>query len=271
VPHSSSGCFSKSYLAICSEAKLNAKIRFWGKWYRFVSKNRRQALLEILAEISRLYQVYRCKFILVGACSLLIRGCLKYKAWWDVDLLFRSPEDISHFQHLPVTEQLQVFPVDHQLQDYGDVSSWQNMWGSQNVWYRVDLIHRPRYYLFHLSAPSGDIFYHDTIYYQGKIYHINLPVAHPWNMFVDKLLSPRLAFELETGGAYSIDIRHLFILYSLYRREDYFWDYVVGNSSKLGALDEFKKNLKILFQKKDEFGYQDIKINPEDLKRIESR
>ncbi len=235
-------------------------IGFSPEWFQFVAESRRKAMLEILQEISRLFRTQRIPFLLIGAASLLIRGCLNYKAWWDLDLLFRSPGDIQTFHRFPKRQLLQIFPLDEQLIDYGYLSSQQTMWGVYNIWYRVDYIYHSNFYQFHLQTPGDDLIYRDQIHWQGETYSLFLPVAHPWNIFIDKLLSSRLEYELQETDGYSIDIRHLFILLERYHRHPDFWRYLARKLALLPGKEKFKTNLKHLWQKKEPLGYQQFDL-----------
>lgn len=243
---------------------------FSGNWLRYVSPGRRRALLEILTEISKRVQKHHFPVIVIGACSLLIRGCLQYKAWWDVDLLFETEEDLFRFHQLPKHKIMQVFPMDETLQHYEHLSSLQTMWGADHKWYRVDYIFRGDYYHFHSHTPNSSLFYQDEITWNNVDYPIRLQVAHPWNIFVEKLLSERLNLELEQQNLYSIDIRHLFKLYSLYCRQTDFWSYI---SDKLAGTEDkagFKENLKKLLQKKNVLGYTGLQTTSEDFQLVEA-
>ena len=243
---------------------------FSEEWLQYVTPNRRRELLQVLAEISRLYQTYQSPFVLVGACSLLIRGCLKYKAWWDVDLLFESPDEITRFHKLSGTPELQIVPVDFHPIDYGYLQSMQTMWGVKNVWYRVDYIYRDEYYHFHSVSPEKDNMYRIRLNLNSQKYDLWLPVAHPWNIFIDKLLSPRLKFELGVRDGYSIDIRHIFILFSLYRHDPGFWEYISRKSTELTNGTNVKENLRNLLLAKDELGYQSVIVGEKDFQMIDS-
>ena len=238
---------------------------FSKEWHQYVAENRRRAMLEILQEISRLYRLHRLPFILIGAASLLIRGCLRYTAWWDLDLLFQSPRHIETFRQIPKRQHIQIFPIDEKLVDYGYLSSLQTMWGVYNIWYRVDYIFHNQLYEFHSLSPEESNLYQDTIHWRGEKYQLFLPVAHPWNIFIDKLLSSRLEYELQKGDAYSIDIRHLFILLDLYHREPDFWDYLSRKLSSPPQKEKFKHNLQLLLQKKDDLGYRELDLKDQNL------
>jgi hypothetical protein len=231
-------------------------------WYHSIASNRRKEMLEILTKISRLHQSHKLSFIIVGACSLVIRDCLKYVAWWDVDLLFKSPEEIEKFKGVATTNRLKIFPIDEKIIDYGYLSSFQTMWGLNNVWYRVDYIYRENYYLFHSQSPLSSIIFQERVLWKNKSYSIEVPVAHPWNMFIDKLLSPRFEFDLKNRDSFSIDIRHLFILLEMYQTNPEFWQYLSSKTAEFNIQKTFKINLENLLEAKNNLGYESLPVEP---------
>ncbi len=245
-------------------------ISFSRDWPKFVTEKRRLALLQILDEISRLFRLNAPPFILVGACSLLIRGCLQYKAWWDVDLLFASLDDLGCFHKLPKNDKIQIFPVDKKPVNYEYLSSMQSMWGVQNIWYRVDYIFKDNYYHFHSHVPENSNLYDFKTKDNHKSHHFTMFIAHPWNIFIEKLLSPRFEFEFKSRDGFSIDIRHLFILFEKYKEDSDFWVYLSRKSSDFGQLGKVKTNLKSLLDEREQLGYGSIEISKQDVKKISS-
>ncbi|GAB4367039.1 MAG: hypothetical protein Kow0042_07370 [Calditrichia bacterium] len=248
---------------------MSSKELFSKNWLKFVAESRRREFLEILEELSRLYTQHNVPFILIGASSLLMRGCLRYLAWWDFDLLFDSEEDLLKFHQLPKSESIQIFNVDPQIIQYEHLSSLQSMWGVRHIWYRMDYIFRKNYYQFHLTAPQNSLIYQEQFQWEDHIYRVHLPVAHPWNMFIDKLLSSRLQWELNSGELYSIDIRHLFSIFTLYHKDKKFWEYVGQKADELGERKQMKSTLRKLLDKREELGYSTISVTQRDLNFVE--
>lgn len=224
-------------------------------WYLWVDPKRRQNLLEILNELSRLQNKESLTFILVGALALLIRGYLKYMVYWDVDLLFKDKESLFDFVKQPKSSRLKIVHYDEELQERKHISSLHTFWSFDKTWFNVDYILMDNLFNFFYATLSEERPYFERIKINDHQYHLNLMVAHPWDIFVQKLTTSRFEVGLELKDDLSFDICHILTLFQRDGDNPQFWQWVAQKASILKRKEIVKRNLIELLSAIYEFGH----------------
>ncbi len=230
-------------------------------WYEHVIPRGRHNLLNILVELSRLFEQKGESFIIIGAFSLLIRGVLTYTVLWDLDLLFKDRESMDKFIEAPKSPEVEIEHLDEELMVGKTISSLHTAWRFTANWFNVDYILLPGDFDFYRANPEEEITLKSEVTFEGKSYRLNLPVATPWDMIVKKLLSPRFERELESRDSLSVDVRHVFHLLSKYGDAPAFWERVAKKAAYLKQSHQVKGNLLRFFSLKDEIGYGQMNLD----------
>ena len=236
-------------------------------WLDFVDEKRRANLVQILQELSHFQEFPSTNFILIGALSLLIQGYLKYMVLCDIDLLFKNRIELAKFMNAPKVSGLKIFNIDNEVVTNETISSLHTMWAFDKTWFNVDYILKKALYE-HYTKNRVLKQHKETIAIQNKSYAINLCLAHPWDVMIDKILSPRTHQDLELKVDMSVDIRHI---YSVYRKEhdkQAFWEYLMDKSSAIKKQDILKSRLKAIISLAPEIGYENIVLGPLALKYL---
>jgi len=239
------------------------------RWYLYVDEKRRHNLLRILAEISRRQSKTDPYFILIGALSLLIRGLLDYTVFWDVDLLFKDRLSLEGFSKMEKSPGLRIVHYDDELQEGKEITSLHTLWSFDKTWFNVDYILRPPFFEFHYSIVDTESPYSEEVTIDGRHYSIHLIAAHPWNIFVEKLLSPRLESEVSLQGSFPVDARHLLIILQADSNNHQFWTHIAEAAARLGKTEIIKRTLFRLLASAKAFGY-DIELTDSIMKKIEA-
>ncbi|MFQ5870469.1 MAG: hypothetical protein ACE5JC_11255 [Candidatus Zixiibacteriota bacterium] len=229
-------------------------------WYEHVIPRERHNLLNILVELSHLFEQKGESFIIIGAFSLLIRGVLTYTVLWDLDLLFKDRESMDKFIEAPKSPEVEIEHLDEELMVGKTISSLHTAWRFTGNWFNVDYILLPGDFDFYRSNPEEEITLKSKVTFEGKSYRLSLPVATPWDVIVKKLLSPRLERELESRDSLSMDVRHVFHLLLKFGEEPTFWRMVVEKANYLGQFQKVKTNLLRLLSSKEEVGYGEFNL-----------
>lgn len=224
-------------------------------WYLWVDPKRRRNLLEILNELSRLQNEQYPAFILVGALALLIRGYLKYMVYWDVDLLFKDKKSLLDFANRPKSSHLKIVAYDDELQEKKHISSLHTFWSFDKTWFNVDYILMDNLFDFYYATLSKEGPYFAEIKVNGRLYDLNLMVAHPWDVFVQKLTTPRFRVALELKDGLSFDICHILTLFRQDGDNPRFWQWVAEKAAILKGKERVKRNLIELLSTVREFGH----------------
>lgn len=229
-------------------------------WTDRLGEKRRADLLLVLNEISRLRAHGAPEFVVIGAIPLLVRGYLEYRALWDVDLLFRDENAISAFASLPKDAGLRV--VDYAgdcLRSHG-ITSYLTTWKFQRAWINVDLIARGALFEFFRSGSSPP--WIETFDLGDRHLTIELPCAAAWDIFVDKVLSPRMRRDIEAQASISVDLRHVAIICQRDGGDRRFWEHVVGQSRRLGREPEFLAMMRSIIRHAARVGYANLAPTP---------
>jgi len=238
-------------------------------WYYYVAERYRYNLLSVLQELSRLGQ-RKNWFVLGGGLSLLIHGRLAHQVMWDVDLIFRDRIAFYQFMGVKKDENLRIVDLDEKFGETSEVFSFHTAWGFDCHWINVDYLYRDLWFSFHYDTIVKKGEHMEEVKFGGSTFQLCLPVAYPWDIFVEKVMSPRFAEDFELRNDLSYDIRHVLILYQQERGNPAFWEYLRRRAEDYGLLKELKSRLLSLLEKRGELGYEHIRILPEVWDRIQS-
>jgi hypothetical protein len=233
-------------------------------WYFWVDEKRRHNLFQVLKELSGIQRKPDPQFILIGALALLIRGVLQYMVQWDADLLFRNEEALSSFVALEKSRGLRIVHYDEHLMRGKEIASLHTAWSFDGTWFNVDYILKPKTFELYHSTACNEGPFEQCVNYQGSSYGLDLFMAHPWDIFIEKVLSPRFQRELENRDWMSVDIRHVVTILEREKGNDDFWQTAHTKIGLLGKKPVFKSRLLGLVSSLPELGYGSVDM-PERL------
>ena len=219
-------------------------------------------MLSILTELSGLQSKQDVDFIIIGALPLLINGYLQYTALWDIDLLFRSEEEMNEFIARPKSTMLKIVDYDDALMVSANIASLHSAWTFDKYWFNVDYILRRDLFDFYTHDFTNAAPFEARLKWSGSDYEISLYLAHPWDIIVDKIISPRTERDSTLGVDTSIDIRHIFAVYKLEKDNETFWQHIATRARFFGTKSAVKTRFLELLSKASELGYDDIEISP---------
>jgi hypothetical protein len=75
-------------------------------------------------------------------------------------------------------------------------------------------------------------------------------------------VSPRTARDISLQVDTSIDIRHIFAVYSIEKNNTQFWKYIISRGSWFGPEEIFKEKFLELLRAARNLGYEDLGISP---------
>jgi len=226
------------------------------KWYNYIAVPYQNNFLRTLEELSKLNDKSNPTFIIVGALSLLINRMIHYTVIFDIDILFKDKKSLFDFIELPKSADLKIQYLDDHLMVGESISSLHTMWTSSGQWINVDLVLRSSLYELHCSTlPLEDITYSDTLMLNNKKYDIDLYVANPRNVFIDKIISPRLEAEINNLDSFGVDIKHILILLRYFKDDQAFWNHINKTLKELNKLETARKNLSNLNKIAESIGY----------------
>ncbi|GAH55209.1 unnamed protein product, partial [marine sediment metagenome] len=166
-------------------------------WLSFIDVKRRQNLLLILEELSSLLDKKNPNFIIIGAMSILIQGFIGgYKVLWDVDLLFRNSDGIMDFRKKEKSKNLRIVELDDGIVQNKNIGSLHTVWSFSTTWFNVDYIIKSNLFDFYNPLKRRKEPHNETVRFQNRDYHIILFLADPLDVFVEKIVSPRMEKEL---------------------------------------------------------------------------
>ncbi len=236
-------------------------------WLNYVDEKRRLNLIKVLVELSRLQDKNDLNFIIIGALTLLMQDYLKYTAYWDIDLLFKNANRLKEFIYKPKSHGLQIVNYDDELMISEKITSFHTAWSFTRTWFNVDYILREGIFEFYTENIKQMKPYTALIELKDGKFPIDLYIAHAYDIFVEKVLSPRLEKDIDLKVDMSVDIRHIYIIYSKEFTNQNFWDYVQQKVIRINRDREFKDKLLKILKLAPEIGYDYIVI-PESVLRI---
>lgn len=235
-------------------------------WYEYIDRKRRHNFLAILEELSRRQDKHAPDFLLIGAMALLIEGYLQYLAWWDIDLLFRNEETLQRFARNATAPGLRIEQMDDEVISTSDIVCLHTMWSFGRTWTNVDYIYRPDRFQFFYEACCQRAPFSQSIRLENHEYHINLLLANPWDIFVDKLTLRRTMEQLQMKDSFGIDLRHIVTILQRHRTNQRFWKYISTRSEALAEKKVLNETLMKLIEIAPELGYEGI-CSPNEVTR----
>ncbi len=229
-------------------------------WLNYIDEKRRVNFVKILAELSLLQDKKDLNFIIIGALTLLIPGYLNYTVYWDIDLLFKNVKALRDFISKPKSHNLRIINYDDELMISEKITSFHTAWSFNKSWFNVDYILREGVFEFYTENLFLFRPYTTIIELKDGKFPINLYLAHPWDVFVEKVLSPRLEKDIDLKVDLSIDLRHIYIIYSKDMNNENFWNYVKEKIERFNRSEEFKIKLQRILKIAPELGYGNIEI-----------
>lgn len=244
------------------------RFRSADRWYSYIHEKHRLNMLLILEELSRLRTI-QDSFAVVGGLSLLLWGRLQHRVLWDIDLLFKDKFSILKFLALPKDPRFDVVSLEDEFADSETVVSFHTAWGRGSRWINVDYLSRANWYYFHRTTIDhlGD--FEEKVEMEGREMRIQLPVAYPWDMFIEKSLSPRLENDLSSANDLSYDLRHVFILFEQEKENPRFWRYIRRKAEEFSRLLELKERLLWIFGQRERLGYGHVGVADSVIRQIE--
>ncbi|MCK4235003.1 hypothetical protein KAX75_11275 [candidate division WOR-3 bacterium] len=230
-------------------------------WLSFVDEKRKQNLLLILEELSSLVDKEIPDFVIIGAMSLLIQGYIGgYKVLWDVDLLFKNIDAIMNFRKREKSKNLRVVELDDGIIQNKNIGSLHSVWSFNTTWFNVDYIIKGNLFKFYNPMKRKKEPYCETVRFNKRNHYINLFLANPIDIFVEKIVTPRMEKELNLRDDFGVDIKHCLYILESYSEEDWFWREVKMAAIELKGKELLKDRLIQLLEIKDELGYDYIKL-----------
>lgn len=237
-------------------------------WYYWVDEKRRHNLFKILVELSHLQQQTPPQFILIGALALLIHGKLHYMVQWDIDLLFRDEKSLSDFIDREKSKSLRIVHYDDGLMRSAHIASLHTAWSFDRTWFNVDYILKSETFKPYSSTIVGEGPHEERLVYESKEYRFSIFMAHPWDILIEKILSPRLARELDNRDSMSVDIRHAVMILKQESANADFWNALRRRTDEREKRETVKKTLLVLLSHLPELGYADVNLGEAVEKRI---
>ncbi|MEO0205861.1 MAG: hypothetical protein ABIL22_04205 [candidate division WOR-3 bacterium] len=230
------------------------------QWLNFVDEKRRLNFIKVLVEISRLQDKNDLNFIIIGAMTLLMQDYLDYTAYWDIDLLFKNASKLREFMNKPKSHGLQIVNYDDELMISEKITSFHTAWSFTKTWFNVDYILREGVFEFYADNIKNMKPYTSIIELKEGKFPIELYIAHAYDIFVEKVLSPRLEKDIDLKVDMSVDLRHIYIIYSKEIKNQTFWEYIQQKIRSLNREKEFKEKLLTILKLGPEVGYNNISI-----------
>jgi hypothetical protein len=240
-------------------------------WLNHIDEKRRVNLLQILEELSHLQDKTDLDFIIIGALPLLFNNYLKYKVYWDIDLLFKNERRFTNFIEKPKSRGLRIVDLDDTLMIDKNISSYHTVWAFDHIWFNVDYILRPGFFHYYTDALAQAKPYKEKIQLANNSYNIELYIAHPWDIIVEKIFSPRTARDLELKVDTSVDLRHIVAVYVQEKNNVEFWEYAFKKAELLQGEATFKATFLKILDELSEFGYCDIEVTDKSLDILRNR
>jgi len=229
-------------------------------WLNYVNEKRRLNFVRILVELSHLQDKKDLNFIIIGALTLLMQGYLKYTAYYDIDLLFKNVDRLKEFINRPKPHNLQIVNYDEELMINEKITSFHTAWSFTKTWFNVDYILRQGVFEFYTENSSVLKSYTTLIELKEGKFPIELYIAHAYDIFVEKVLSPRLEKDIDLKVDMSVDIRHIYLIYKQELANQNFWKYILAKINRINKEKEFKEKLLVILKLAPELGYNDIEI-----------
>ncbi len=238
-------------------------------WLNYIDRKRRVNLIQILQCLSQLQDKRTLNFIVIGALPLLVSGYLTYKVYWDIDLLFRDNNGIKKFMEKPKPKMLRIVEYDDALMVSKNITSFHTAWAFNRTWFNVDYIVRKAFFEFYTHDIDQLMSYKGSITVDHTNFKMCLYMAHPWDIIVEKVISPRTARDVELQIDTSIDLRHIFAVYTSEKTNLEFWHYIFEKTKSLCSEHDFKAKFLKIISSATELGYSDLEISSDSIKLLQ--
>lgn len=238
-------------------------------WLNFVDDKRRKNMVAIMQALSSLQDTRNPNFIIIGAIPLLIKGYFNYTVFWDIDLLFRDVNCLKEFIGRPKPPTAKIVNYDEDLMISENITSFHTAWTFDRSWVNVDYILKGKTFEFYVEDINALEPYRETIKLAGTEYQISLFLAHPWDVILEKILSPRTEKEADLRVDMSVDIRHIYLVYARESENADFWRHLLGKARRFNQETELKEKFMQILKISRELGYEDIKISAQTLQMLE--
>lgn len=238
-------------------------------WLNYVDRKRRLNLVQILQCLSQLQDKENLNFIIIGALPLLMSGYLAYTVYWDIDLLFRDNNGMEKFMKKPKAKMLRIVEYDEVLTVSKNITSFHTAWAFNRIWFNVDYIVRPGFFDFYTHDIDQLMSYKESITLGDTSFEICLYMAHPWDIIVEKVISPRTTRDVELLVDTSVDLRHIFAVYTNEKTNMQFWDYIFEKTKLLCSERDFKAKFLKIISSATELGYGDLEISADSIKLLQ--
>ena len=193
---------------------------------------------------------------------------LQYIALWDVDLLFRSEARLKEFADSSKPDNLKIVDYDDELMVGRHITSFHSAWAFGKTWFNVDYILCDELFRFYTEEIPYLIRYEQLVKLNETDFRISLYLAHPWDIIVSKIVSPRTERDIALRADTSIDIRHIFAVYKKERDNVKFWRRMISRAQFFCAESVFKEKILGLLKVAPELGYDDVIVSPDFLKAL---
>lgn len=235
-------------------------------WHEYIDRKVRLTYLAVLGYISE----KGLPAVVVGSAALLARGYYQKNYWWDIDLLFPHVDSLKEFNAgLADAPDFLIEHVEEELQSTPELFSLHTLWsykkGGKRAggWVNVDLIVRRDFdwHTFHRRVIERYGKFTQRVERDDEVFSLNLFMAHPWGIFVEKIFSPRVMKEMVTEDNYSYDARDIFTLLERDGTDPEFVSYL----SEVLAREwvdptEFRKRFMLIVRRKGRLGYGYVHI-----------
>ncbi len=241
-------------------------------WLSYIDGKRRKNLVLILQELSRLLNTDNPQFVIIGAMSLLMQGAIRgYKVLWDVDLLFKNANAILDFIAGKKTENLRIVQMENEIVQNKNIGSIHTLWSFDKTWFNVDYIIKGGLFDFYNPLKRKNHPFHtEMVQFENRDYRIELLLADFTDIFIEKMVFPRMQKQLDQKDDLGVDIRHCLYMLHNFGKKDWFWEKIKATSMDTNNRDMLKQNLIRLIEIKDELGYSDTTLPNNIYKRIRS-
>lgn len=187
---------------------------------------------------------------------------LQYTALWDVDLLFRDETKLKEFADASKSPKLRIVDYDDELMVSEHITSFHSAWAFGKTWFNVDYILRDDLFNFHTADITHLMCYERRMRINEIDLDLSLYLAHPWDIIVSKVVSPRTVRDISLGVDTSIDVRHIFAVYKKEENNLDFWQRVISRAQFFCDQRVFKTKFLELLRAASALGYDDLKISP---------
>lgn len=193
-----------------------------------------------------------------------MKNYLRYTVYWDVDVLFKNRKALETFINLPKPKHLRIVDYDDSLMINKNIASLHTAWSFDHVWFNVDYILRKEIYEFYTHNAQRLQPHTECVTSNDTIFDISILMAHPWDIIIEKVVSPRTQKDIERTVDTSIDIRHIFAVCEMEKKNRAFWQYLFENAHYLCDESVFRGKLLQILSSAVELGYSGIEI-PNDI------